>query len=188
MPTPVRDVHVENLLSGRRMLVEWTPNSLAEGVTAYEIWRSTMEYQGFEKIAEVNDPTYQFIDKLPYTFGIVFFYKVIARDASGLKSDISQSNAVQDSTFDDFEERPFRSITLSADSFVVSETPTGIVDGANKTFTVAHTFRFGTLQVFINGVNRFRTTDFSEDPSQISFTFVNAPALGSTLVVNYVKL
>ncbi len=188
MPTTVRDVHVENLLSGRRMLVEWTPNPTLEGVTAYEIWRSTMEYQGYEKIGEVNDPTYQFIDKIPYTFGIVFFYKVLARDASGYKSDITQSNYVSDATFDDFEEHPFRSTNLTFDSFIVSETPGGVVDGANKIFTVANLFRFGTVQVFINGVNRLRTTDFAEDPGQKSITFVDAPALGSIIVVNYVKL
>lgn len=188
MPTTVRDVHVENLLSGRRMLVEWTPSPTLEAVTAYEIYRSTQEYQGFEKIGEVNDPTYQFIDKIPYTFGIVFFYKVLARDASGYKSDITQSNSVSDVTFDDFEEHPFRATGLTFDAIVISETPTGLVDGVNKIFTVSNLFRFDSTQVFINGVNRIRGSDFVENPAQNSFTFANAPTLGSVVVVNYVKL
>lgn len=170
------------------MLVEWTPNLTSEGVTAYEVWRSTQEYQGFEKIAEVAAPTYQFIDKIPYTFGVVFFYKVLARDASGYFSNISQSNAVSDVTFDSFEEHPFRSTNLSFDAFVVSETPSGLINGVNKTFTVLNLFRFDTLQVFVNGINRLRTTDFAEDATQNSFTFISAPVAGSTVVVNYVKL
>lgn len=188
MPSTVRDVHVENLLSGRRMLIEWTANPSNEVVTAYEIWRSTQEFQGFEKLGEVQDPTVQFIDKIPYTFGVVFFYKVLARDASGLKSDITQSNPVSDVTFDDFEEHPFRSTTLSFDSLVVSEIPGGLIDGVNKSFTTANLFRFNTMQVFINGVNRLRGTDFTEDPTQNSFTFTNAPVLGVNITVNYIKL
>lgn len=185
MPTSVRDVRVENLLSGRRMLIEWTPNSSSEGVTAYEIWRSTQEFQGFEKIGEVQDPTYQFIDKIPYTFGIVFFYKVLARDASGLKSDITQANPVSDVTFDDFEEHPFRATTLAHDAHVVNEVPVGLVNGVNKIYTVSNLFRFDTVQVFVNGVNR---TDFTENAAQNSITLTTAPAIGNTIVINYIKL
>ena len=188
MPTPVRDVHVENLLSGRRMLIEWTPNSSLEGVTAYEIWRSTMEYQGFEKIAEVNDPTYQFIDKVPYTFGVVFFYKVIARDASGYRSDITISNSVSDVTFDDFEEHPFRSTTLVFDSFISNEVPSGTINSSNTSFTTASLFRFDTVQVFVNGVARVRGVGFTEGADQRTLTISPAPATSSTVAVNYIKL
>lgn len=188
MPTTVRDVHVENLLSGRRMLIEWTPNPTLEGVTAYEIWRSTMEYQGFEKIGEVNDPTYQFIDKIPYTFGIVFFYKVLARDASGYKSDITQSNPVSDVTFDDFEESPFRSVTLLHSSFISGEIPSGIINTSNTIFTTASLFRFNTVEVFVNGVARVRGVGFTEGADQTTVTISPAPATGSSVIVNYIKL
>jgi len=188
MPTTVRDVHVENLLSGRRMLVEWTPNPTLEGVSAYEIWRSTQEYQGFEKIAEVNDPTYQFIDKIPYTFGIVFFYKVIARDASGYRSDITQSNPVSDVTFDDFEEHPFRSTTLSYNSFVAGEVPIGLINSSNTSFTTASLFRFNTVEVFVNGVARVRNVGFTEGSNQTSVIISPAPATSSTVTINYTKI
>lgn len=188
MPTTVRDVHVENLLSGRRMLVEWTPNPTLEGVTAYEIWRSTQEYQGFEKIAEVNDPTYQFIDKIPYTFGIVFFYKVIARDASGYRSDITQSNPVSDVTFDDFEEHPFRSTTLVFNSFISNEVPAGAINSSNTLFTTASLFRFNTVEVFVNGIARVRGVSFTEGANQSTVTISPAPVTGNTVVINYIKL
>lgn len=185
MPSVVREVAVENLLSGRRMLIEWTANSSSESVTAYEIWRSTMEYQGFEKIAEVVSPTVQYIDKVPYTFGIVFYYKILARDATGLRSDITQSNPVSDITFDDFEERPFRATNLSYGAYVSNEIPVGAIDGVNKTFTVANLFRFGSVQVHVNGL---LTAAFTEGTNQTSFTLVTAPAVSSVVVASYLKL
>lgn len=187
-PSLVRDVHVENLLAGRRMLIEWTLNSIAESVTAYEIWRSTQEYQGFEKISEVASPTYQFIDKVPYTFGIVYFYKVIARDNTGLKSDLSQSNPVQDSTFDDFEERPFRATDVSYDSFAIGEVPSGIKNSVNTNFTTASYFRFNTVQVFVNGVALVRGVGFTESADQKTLVLVTPPAPATTLTVSYLKV
>lgn len=193
-PTPVFGVSVENLLAGRRMLIEWDLSPLAQGITQYSIWRSTQEYQGFEQLAVVNSPTYQWIDKVPYTFGVIFFYKVLAINGSGVSSDIHQSNAVSDQTFDDFEEKPFRATTLQFDALVSGETPGGNVDGVNKTFTTANLFRFGTLQVFVNGINRISavsdvtTVDFTEGANQMSFTFSDAPAANDIIVIGYLKL
>ena len=188
MPSLVREVHVENLLSGRRMLIEWVLNPSNESVTAYEIWRSTTEYQGYEKIAEVANPTYQFIDKVPYTFGIVFFYKVIARDNSGLRSDLSLSNPVQDSTFDDFEERPFRAFDVSFDSFVVGEIPSGLKNSVNRAFVASSYFRFGTVQVFVNGVALVRGVGFTENTDQKTINLVAAPSPSTSLTVSYLKV
>lgn len=188
MPSPVRDVTVTNLLAGRRMLVEWTLNSQTEVVTVYEVYRSTTEYQGFEKIGEVQSPTYQFMDKVPYTFGIVFFYKVLAKDNTGLRSDISESNAVQDSTFDDFEERPFRATTVSFGSMITGEVPAGAVNGTNQTFTTANLFRFNTVQVLINGLASLRNSSFTEGTDQRTITLTPAPDAGSQVQVNYLKV
>jgi hypothetical protein len=188
MPSIVRDVHVENLLSGRRMLVEWSLNPSVEVVTVYEIWRSTMEYQGFEKIAQVSAPTYQYIDKVPYTFGIVYFYKVIGRDNSGLVSDLNASNAVQDSTFDNFEERPFRATMVTYDSFVKGEVPTGTKNSINTSFATAALFRFATVEVFVNGLALVRGVGFTENANQQAITLTVAPAPSATLLVNYIAV
>lgn len=193
-PTPTLGVSVENLLAGRRFLIEWDLNPAIQGVTQYSIWRSTQEYQGFEQMAIVNSPTYQWIDKVPYTFGVIFFYKVVAINASGVSSDITQSNAVSDQTFDDFEEKPFRATTLQFDALITGETPSGAIDGVNKIFTTANLFRFGTLQVFLNGVNRINAAsgaivvDFTEGANQMSFTFTNAPSANNVIIVGYLKL
>ena len=188
MPSCVRDVEVTNLLAGRRMLIEWTLNSSSESVTAYEIWRSTMEYQGFEKIAEVPSPVAQYVDKVPYTFGIVFFYKVLARSSTGIRSDITQSNAVQDSTFDDFEERPFRANSVAFGNFVVGEVPSGLINGANTTYTLANYFRFNTVQVFVNGLALVRSVDFTENTDQQTISLTAAPASLSKVIVSYITV
>lgn len=187
-PSPVRDVAVTNLLAGRRMLIEWTLNSQSEVITTYEIYRSTTEYQGFDKIGEVQSPTYQFVDKLPYTFGVTFFYKVIAKDNVGLRSALEDSNAVQDNTFDSFEERPFRATTVTVGSTVIGEIPTGAVNGVNGTFTTAHLFRYGTVQVMVNGVALLRGSSFSEGANQQTVTLTPPPDAGSQVQVNYLKV
>lgn len=188
MPSAVRDVRVENLLSGRRMLVEWSPNPSLENVTIYEVWRSSMEYQGFTKIAEIYSPTYQYIDKVPYTFGVVYFYKVLARDVSGLLSDLDATNAVQDSTFDNFEERPFRATMVTYDSFVKGEVPAGVKNSVNVTFTTAALYRFNTVEVFVNGLALVRGTGFSENTNQQTITLTVAPAPASSVLVNYIAV
>ena len=188
MPSIVRDVEVTNLLSGRRMLIEWTLNSSAESVTAYEIWRSTTEYQGFSKVAEVPAPMYQYVDKIPYTFGIVFFYKVLARNASGILSDMSQSNAVQDSTFDDFEERPFRATMVTFDNFITGEVPVGLTDGANFVFNTSNLFRFNSVQIYVNGIAQVRDNDFAEGTDQRTITLTTPPNAGAHITASYLKV
>ena len=188
MPSVVRNIVVDNLLSGRRMLVEWDLNNVSESITAYEIWRSTTEYQGFQKVAEVPSPMYQYVDKVPFTFGIIFFYKVLARDNTGLRSDIHQTAAVQDSTFDDFEEAPFRATSVSFNDFIVGEVPSGVIDGVNATFTLANLFRFNTTEVCINGLVLNRATDYTENADQQTITLTTPAALYSVIVVNYITV
>ena len=188
MPSVVRDVHVENLMSGRRMLIEWSLNPSVEAITTYEVWRSTTEYQGFEKLATIASPTYQYVDKVPYTFGIVYFYKVLARNSSGLLSDINASNAIQDSTFDNFEERPFRSTTVTYDSFVRGEVPAGLKNSVNKVFSASSLFRFDSVEVFVNGLALTRGVGFTENADQISLTLAAAPASNASILISYLKV
>lgn len=190
MPSPVRSIEVENLMSGRRFLIQWALNSITESITTYEIWRSTTEYQGFQKIASVPSPMTQYIDKVPFTFGIVYFYKVIARDNTGLGSDLHQTPAVQDSTFDDFEEAPFRSTSVAFSNFVIGEIPVLTVNVSSpppaNTYTLANFFRFNTVQIFVNGLSLIRNTDFTENVDQQTVTLMH-PVVG-TISVNYITV
>ena len=188
MPSIGRHVVVTNLLAGRRMLVEFELNDAAEGVTAYQIWRSAQESEGFELMATVNAPYKQYVDTVPFTFGINYFYKVVAVNASGYSSDISASSAVSDSTFDSFEEKPFRSVAVTYDSFIVGETPTGAVNGLNLAYVTANLYRYNTVEVFVNGLALTRGVNFSENANQKTLTLSVAPTTGSRVRVNYIKV
>jgi len=191
MPSIVRHPVVTNLLAGRRILVEWELNDAAEGVTIYQVWRSNLEYESYAKIADIISPYKQYVDKVPYTFGLNFFYKVVAVDASGMSSDISQTPPVSDTTFDGFEEKPFRATTVTFDSFVMGEIPSGAIDGSNHAFTTASLFRYNTTQVVLNVGSTshllIRGTDYTEGTNQATLTVNTAPVSG-TLLVSYLRV
>lgn len=188
MPSDVRDVNVENLLAGRRFLVEWNLNLTAEGVTSYLVHRSEQSTQGYQLITTIASPTNQFIDKVPYTFGIQYFYKVIARNASGVSSDINTAAFVSDMTFDSFEEKPFRSVTVTFDSLVKGEALTGTKDSANLIFTTVSLYRFNSVEVFRNGLALERNVGFAEDNDQTTITLTVAPDSGDSLITSYSKV
>jgi hypothetical protein len=71
-------------------------------------------------------------------------------------------------------------------TLIYGEVPAGTVDGANKNFTTANTYRPNLLSVFLNGVRQRRTNDYTET-SNNSFSFVNAPASGDILSVDYME-
>lgn len=187
-PTTVRNVVVTNLLSGFRFLVEWTLNSDSEGVTAYKVFRSPNQDAGFSLIQTVQSPGTQFIDKVPFTYGAVFYYKVVAVSASGMSSDITLAPAVTDITFDEFEEKPFRSTDVRFDSFIVGETPIGLLNGSNVLYTTSNYFRTSTLAVYYDGLRLARNVGFTEGADQKSFTMTAAPVSGHLLRTDYISL
>jgi len=69
--------------------------------------------------------------------------------------------------------------------FIFNEVPSGTIDGANVTFTLANTPTTGTVQLFKNGLLLIPTTDYSVSGNTI--TFVVAPPGGSTLLCHYMK-
>lgn len=75
---------------------------------------------------------------------------------------------------------------MAPSSFVTRETPTGSVNGANVTFTLANTPIAGTECVYLNGLlQEPGGNDYSITTNTI--TFVTAPATGDRLRVNYQK-
>jgi hypothetical protein len=71
-------------------------------------------------------------------------------------------------------------------TLIYGEVPTGTVDGANKNFTTAYTYRPNMLSVFLNGVRQRRTNDYTETSNQ-AFSFVGAPSVGDILSVDYME-
>ena len=60
------------------------------------------------------------------------------------------------------------------DIFVDSETPTGTIDGSNKTFTLANTPTVGSVKLYLEGVRMDEGNDYTILGAII--TFVVAPA------------
>jgi hypothetical protein len=71
-------------------------------------------------------------------------------------------------------------------NLIYGEVPVGTVNGVNKAFTTAHTYRPNQLSVFLNGVRQRRTNDYTET-SNNSFSFVVAPASGDILSIDYMQ-
>lgn len=70
-------------------------------------------------------------------------------------------------------------------AFVFNETPTGTVNGVNTSFTIANTPLTGSVKVFVNGLRKKLTTDYSVSGTTI--TFVDIPATGSDIIIDYMK-
>jgi hypothetical protein len=69
-------------------------------------------------------------------------------------------------------------------SFADNETPTGVIDGANKVFSLAKTpSPSANLQLFKNGILQVEGTDYTLAKNVV--TFGAAPALASTLKAFY---
>ena len=71
--------------------------------------------------------------------------------------------------------------------FVVRETPSGLINGANTTYTLANTPTAGTEQVFLNGLLQDEGASDDYTISGGTITYNTAPQTGDRLVVSYMK-
>ncbi len=73
------------------------------------------------------------------------------------------------------------------DSIVSGETPTGLVNGTNKVFTVlGNKYASGSLEVWVNGLFQKRVTHFTEnDADDGEFTFIDAPQTDDIIQCSY---
>lgn len=77
-----------------------------------------------------------------------------------------------------------RSILNNFATPAYNETPAGVIDGANDTFTLVNTPATNSLQIFLNGAYQ---TPGGEDYTLagLTITFVNAPLTGGILRAFY---
>jgi hypothetical protein len=71
--------------------------------------------------------------------------------------------------------------------FVVRETPTGLVNSSNTTYTLANTPLVGTEQVFLNGLLQEPGAGNDYTISGATITYLTAPTTGDRLRVSYYK-
>lgn len=75
-------------------------------------------------------------------------------------------------------------LQTSSGSFVVGETPSGLINGANSIFQTAQNFVPESVQVFVNGVSQTLTVDYTT--SGTTTIQLNAsPIVGDYIRVNY---
>lgn len=75
-------------------------------------------------------------------------------------------------------------VTTSSGSFVFGETPSGLVNGSNATYTTAQNFVAESVQVFINGVSQTSGVDYTTSGST-TITMNVSPVSGDYIRVNY---
>lgn len=72
-------------------------------------------------------------------------------------------------------------------SFVTRETPTGLVNGSNTTYTLANTPTAGTECVYLNGILQEPGAGNDYTISTNTITYLTAPLSGDKIRVNYMK-
>lgn len=76
---------------------------------------------------------------------------------------------------------------LFSSDIVMGEIPTGLINGANATFTSLSDFIPEKLIVERNGITQRKTIDYSTTGnSTITLTF--SPESGESILINYIKL
>lgn len=66
-------------------------------------------------------------------------------------------------------------------TFIAGEFPTGVIDGSNRDFLLAHPFQSRSTNVFLNGLCE---PFYAEQPPQ-TIQFSEPPRPGDTIMVNY---
>ncbi len=69
---------------------------------------------------------------------------------------------------------------------VVSEIPSGSINGSNATFTTAFAFVPESVVVFVNGLRQKKPDDFNTSGSQ-TIVFSVSPETGTNLLVDYMR-
>jgi len=67
--------------------------------------------------------------------------------------------------------------------FIDGETPGGLINGSNVSFTLANTPAAGSLHLYLNGLRQSRTVDYTIVGNVI--TFISAPTAPGKLVADY---
>jgi hypothetical protein len=134
-PANVRALQVTNLLDDRGFLLEWAPN-IENNIVAYKVYRSSSptDVSSFALLNSTPANVTSYIDHVPFTFGLVYYYIVTALDNGGNESPLDTANPTQDMSFHSFEEQPFPTVILAGD-IINDETPSGSINGVHTTIT-----------------------------------------------------
>jgi len=185
-PSTVMGTRSTNLLANRGFLIEWSAN-VEPNIALYRVYRSSSptDDSSFQIIATTPANVTSYVDNVPFTFGITWYYKVTALDTGNNESALDLTSAVQDMSFHSFEEQPFPT-TIVTSNIVNPEVPSGLLNGTNTLFTTAFPYKTNTLNVYLNGIKLILNTDYTLSVPQ-QFVLVTAPISSDFLRVDYLK-
>jgi len=185
-PAVVQGLRATNLLANRGFIIQWSAN-VEPDIAYYRVYRSSSptDNSSFYLIGTTPNNVQSFVDNVPFTFGITWYYKVTALDTSNNESSLDLTNPVQDMTFSQFVEQPFPT-TVEVGDLVNGEIPSGVIDGVNTVFITANPFKTSTLAIFLNGVKLMNNVDYTLNIPQ-QFTLNSAPSVGDSLRIDYLK-
>lgn len=186
-PDTVKNTRVFNLLQLRNFLITWSPNQELN-ITNYRVYRSSSptDSASFSVVQTTPANVTSAFDFVPFSFGIVFYWKVTAIDNGGNESSIAETSPVHENTYHDFEEQPFPMVATSS-TFVSGETPLGTINNVNMLFTTIFPYRPGSIQVYLDGIRMDKDTEYTEGPLSQQITFLDPPDSGSMVRVDYIK-
>jgi hypothetical protein len=185
-PATVMGTRSTNLLANRGFLIQWAAN-VEPNIFVYRVYRSSSptDNSSFQVIGTTPANVTSFVDNVPFTFGISWYYKVTALDNGNNESSLSLTSPVQDMSFSQFVEQPFPT-QVEVNDLINGEIPSGSLNGTNVLFTTTYPFKASTLSVFLNGVKLMRNVDYTLNIPQ-QFTLVSAPLSTDYLRVDYLK-
>jgi hypothetical protein len=134
-PAQVQGLRSTNLLANRGFLIQWAAN-VEPNIALYRVYRSSSptDNSSFQVIGTTPANVTSFVDNVPYTFGITWYYKVTALDNGNNESSLNLTNPVQDMSFSQFVEQPFPT-TVEINDIVNNEIPSGPLNGIFTTIT-----------------------------------------------------
>lgn len=184
-PSTVMGTRSTNLLANRGFLIEWAAN-VEPNIALYRVYRSSSptDDSSFQVIATTPPNVTSYVDNVPFTFGITWYYKVTALDTGDNESPLELTSPVQDMSFHSFEEQPFPTTIISS-NIVNGEIPSGDINGSNTLFTTSFPYKNNTLDVYLNGAKLTLDIDYTLSIPQ-QFVLAVAPSSG-ILRVSYLK-
>src|ERR1019366_3280485 len=134
-PSVVQGLRATNLLANRGFLIQWSAN-VEPDIAYYRVYRSSSptDNSSFYLIGTTPSNVQSFVDNVPYTYGISWYYKITALDTSNNESALNLTNPVQDMSFSQFVEQPFPT-QVEVNDLVNNENPSGAINGVNAFIT-----------------------------------------------------
>ena len=185
-PAQVQGIRSTNLLANRGFLIQWSAN-VEPNIAVYRVYRSSSptDNSSFQVIGTTPANVTSYVDNVPYSFGITWYYKLTALDTGNNESSLELTSPVQDMSFSQFVEQPFPT-TVQIDNIVNDEIPSGQVNGVNALFTTTYPFKSNSLSIYLNGAKLTKTIDFVLNIPQ-QFTLTTAPLSTDDLRVSYLR-